>query len=40
MVDDLLKLADEAFDNEDYEKAIEYCDKLIFYNGDNEEVYN
>ena len=39
-IDDFYKLADEAFDNGDYEKAIEYYDKLIFYNGDNAEIYN
>ena len=40
MIDDFYKLADEAFDAGNYEKAIEYYDKLIFYNGDNAEVYN
>ena len=40
MIDDFYKLAEEAFDAGNYEKAIEYYDKLIFYNGDNAEIYN
>ena len=40
MIDDFYKLANEAFDAGNYEKAIEYYDKLIFYNGDEAEVYN
>ena len=36
----LLKLADEAFNKQDYNKAIEYFDKLIFYYGDIIELYN
>ncbi|WP_020006056.1 tetratricopeptide repeat protein [Brachyspira innocens] len=39
-LDDLLQLANDAFNGGDYKNSIEYFDKLIFYYGDIVELYN
>ena len=39
-IEELLNKAKEAFENREYEKSIEYIDKVIFYNGDSYDLYH
>ena len=39
-IEELLNKAKESFENKDYDKAIEYIDKVIFYNGDSYDLYH
>ncbi|MCZ9940257.1 hypothetical protein OFR41_13310 [Brachyspira hyodysenteriae] len=39
-IDNLLELANKAFNSADYKKSLEYFDQLIFYYGDSVELYN
>ena len=39
-IEELLNEAKEAFNNGEHKKAIEYLDKVIFYNGDSFSLYH